>query len=64
MFTFKYKRIPVPFPAAAVQLPSEFPRYWFQVHEVAEAASGALSAGRKTRKGLKVAWLAFGGAVP
>lgn len=32
-----------PFPAAAVQLPSKFPRYGLQVHEVAETASSTLS---------------------
>lgn len=33
----------MPFPAAAVQLPPQFPRYWFQMHEVAETTSGAFS---------------------
>ena len=44
----------IPFPAAAIQLPTEFPRYGFQVHEVAEATSGALSVGKQHMKGLKL----------
>lgn len=41
-----------PFPAAAVQLPPKFPGYGFQMHEVAEAPTGALSGRKRSRKGL------------
>lgn len=40
---FCSRMIFVPFPTAAVQLPSKFPRYGLQVHEVAETASSTLS---------------------
>lgn len=40
-------RHPVPFPAAAVQLPAQLPGDGLQVHEVAEAPPGALPVERE-----------------
>jgi len=57
-------KISLPFPAAAVQLPSKFPRYGFKVHEVAEASSGTLPAGNPAQEGLKLTPLVFNGAGP